>query len=105
MGGGPNGVKTSNVTFTNDEIRGTAGGKNVANQEQGNTLVTIDSDMQSFKITHLLEPHQGSLLSYVPVGQVPASLEMFSIVETSIHFLARLLVKSTFKTLARVSPT
>jgi hypothetical protein len=38
--------------------------------------------MQSFKITHLLEPHQGSLLSCVPVGQVPASLEMFSIVET-----------------------
>jgi hypothetical protein len=44
MGGGPNGVKTSNVTFTNNEILGTAGGKNVANQEQGNTLVTIDSD-------------------------------------------------------------
>jgi nitrous oxidase accessory protein NosD len=44
MGGGPNGVNTANVTFTNNEILGTAGGKNVANQEQGNTLVTIDSD-------------------------------------------------------------
>ncbi|MEZ6073121.1 MAG: hypothetical protein R3C10_23355 [Pirellulales bacterium] len=42
MGGGPGGGSTSNITFTNNQITGSAGGTNTGG-EQGNTLVTIDS--------------------------------------------------------------
>ncbi len=42
LGGGTGGGNTSNITFTNNIISGTAGGTN-AGGEQGNTLVTIDS--------------------------------------------------------------
>jgi len=51
IGGGTGGGNTSNITFTNNDITGTAGGISetdnsgapVAAHEQGNTLVTIDS--------------------------------------------------------------
>ncbi|MCC9609172.1 Ig-like domain-containing protein [Blastopirellula sp. JC732] len=43
MGGGTGGGNTSNITFTNNQITGTAGGLNDMMQEQGNTLVTIDA--------------------------------------------------------------
>lgn len=41
--GGGSGGGTSNVTFTNNEITGIAGGENEEGREQGNTLVTIDA--------------------------------------------------------------
>jgi len=41
--GGSGGQASNNITFTNNEITGTAGGLNVGGQEQGNTLVTIDA--------------------------------------------------------------
>ncbi|MEB8385783.1 right-handed parallel beta-helix repeat-containing protein [Rhodobacteraceae bacterium KMM 6894] len=40
---GANGQNTSGVTFTNNQITGTAGGTNIAGEPQGNTLVTIDA--------------------------------------------------------------
>ncbi|MFZ1467440.1 MAG: calcium-binding protein [Paracoccaceae bacterium] len=40
---GGNGQNTSNVTFTNNQITGTAGGLNALGAEQGNSLVTIDA--------------------------------------------------------------
>ncbi|TWT29920.1 Ig-like domain-containing protein [Blastopirellula retiformator] len=43
MGGGTGGGNTSNITFTNNQITGTAGGLNTMGEEQGNTLVTIDA--------------------------------------------------------------
>ena len=43
MGGGSGGGNTSDITFTNNEITGTAGGLNDESLPQGNTLVTIDS--------------------------------------------------------------
>lgn len=42
LGGGTGGGNTSNITFTNNMVTGTAGGANIGG-EQGNTLVTIDS--------------------------------------------------------------
>ncbi|MCZ2342379.1 MAG: FG-GAP-like repeat-containing protein [Bacteroidales bacterium] len=44
ISGGTGGGNTSNVTFTNNVISGTAGGINSDGDEQGNSLVTIDSD-------------------------------------------------------------
>ncbi|MDX9760385.1 MAG: DUF1565 domain-containing protein, partial [Bacteroidota bacterium] len=44
MGGGSSGTNTQHITFTNNTITGTAGGYNTSNQEQGNTLVTIDAE-------------------------------------------------------------
>jgi hypothetical protein len=43
MGGGSGGGNTSDITFTNNEITGTAGGLNEESLPQGNTLVTVDS--------------------------------------------------------------
>ena len=43
MGGGSGGGNTSDITFTDNEITGTAGGLNEESLPQGNTLVTIDS--------------------------------------------------------------
>ena len=43
IGGGTGGGNTSNITFTRNQILGTAGGLNTSGQEQGNTLVTIDT--------------------------------------------------------------
>ncbi len=43
MGCGGGCVSTTNITFTNNVISGTAGGINVSLNEQGNTLVTIDA--------------------------------------------------------------
>ncbi len=43
MGGGSSGTLTTNITFTNNQIIGTAGGINSSGNEQGNTLVTIDA--------------------------------------------------------------
>jgi filamentous hemagglutinin family protein len=43
FGGGKSTTNTQNITFTNNEITGTAGGLNGSAQEQGNTLVTIDA--------------------------------------------------------------
>ena len=51
MGGGSGGGNTSNITFTNNQVVGTAGGTSLTDNagaattahEQGNTLVTIDS--------------------------------------------------------------
>lgn len=40
---GSNNGSSSNITFTNNEVTGTAGGLNDSNQPQGNTLVTIDA--------------------------------------------------------------
>jgi len=40
---GGNGANTSMVTFSNNEVTGTAGGINSSGNEQGNTLVTIDA--------------------------------------------------------------
>lgn len=40
---GSNNGPSSNITFTNNEVTGTAGGLNDSNQPQGNTLVTIDA--------------------------------------------------------------
>jgi len=40
---GGNGQNSSNIVFTNNTISGTAGGTNSSDQEQGNTLVTIDA--------------------------------------------------------------
>lgn len=42
MGAGTGSTSTSNITFTNNQITGTAGGTNVGG-EQGNTLVTLDA--------------------------------------------------------------
>ncbi|MEZ6192667.1 MAG: hypothetical protein R3C45_15440 [Phycisphaerales bacterium] len=44
MGGGTGGGNTSNITFTNNQVTGTAGGISTDDgiSEQGNTLVTID---------------------------------------------------------------
>ncbi|MBX9626524.1 MAG: hypothetical protein K2X82_22175 [Gemmataceae bacterium] len=44
ISGGVGGGNTSNVTFTGNTITATAGGLNPSNQEQGNSLVTIDSN-------------------------------------------------------------
>ena len=46
MGGGTGGGNTSNITFTNNVLSGIAGGISADDgvSEQGNTLVTIDSD-------------------------------------------------------------
>lgn len=44
ISGGTGGGNTSNITFTNNVISGTAGGTNGDGDEQGTTLVTIDSD-------------------------------------------------------------
>nr|WP_255720582.1 hypothetical protein [Acuticoccus kalidii] len=41
---GAEGQNTSNVTFTNNEVSGTAGGINANGDPQGNTLVTIDAE-------------------------------------------------------------
>lgn len=43
VSGGPSVTNTQNITFTNNQVTGTAGGLNASNQEQGNTLVTIDA--------------------------------------------------------------
>jgi uncharacterized repeat protein (TIGR01451 family) len=43
MGGGASGTNTTNITFTNNQIVGIAGGINTSGKEQGNTLVTIDA--------------------------------------------------------------
>ena len=45
MGGGTGGGNTSNITFTNNDVTGTAGGISTDDgvSEQGNTLVMIDS--------------------------------------------------------------
>lgn len=43
ISGGTGGGNHSNITFTNNNITGTAGGFNSDGNEQGNTLVTIDS--------------------------------------------------------------
>lgn len=40
---GNNGGPSNNITFTNNDITGTAGGTNVSHGPQGNTLVTIDA--------------------------------------------------------------
>ncbi|MCZ4353868.1 right-handed parallel beta-helix repeat-containing protein, partial [Roseovarius aestuarii] len=40
---GGNGQNTNGVTFSNNQITGTAGGTNAAGDPQGNTLVTIDA--------------------------------------------------------------
>ncbi|MGB9898224.1 right-handed parallel beta-helix repeat-containing protein, partial [Thermanaerothrix sp.] len=44
MGGGASGTGTTNITFTNNRIIGTAGGFNDEGQPQGNTLVTLDAE-------------------------------------------------------------
>ncbi len=44
MGGGASGTGTTNITFTNNRIIGTAGGFNDDGQPQGNTLVTLDAE-------------------------------------------------------------
>ena len=44
IGGGSGGGNTSNVTFTKNQITGTAGGYGTNGAELGNTLVTIDSN-------------------------------------------------------------
>lgn len=41
-GGGAVDGPATNITFTNNQITGTAGGFNISAQEQGNTLVTLD---------------------------------------------------------------
>jgi autotransporter-associated beta strand protein len=43
IGGGSGGGNTSNVTFTGNQVTGTAGALNGSGQEQGNLLVNIDS--------------------------------------------------------------
>ena len=43
IGGGPGGGNTSDVTFTNNDVTGTAGGLNADGLEQGNNLVTVDA--------------------------------------------------------------
>lgn len=43
VSGGPGVTNTQNITFTNNQVTGTAGGLNGGGQEQGNTLVTIDA--------------------------------------------------------------
>ena len=43
ISGGASGTNTTDVTFTNNQVIGTAGGINGSGQEQGNTLVTIDA--------------------------------------------------------------
>ncbi|MBA4802329.1 MAG: hypothetical protein H2040_10745 [Euryhalocaulis sp.] len=40
---GGNGQNSSNIIFTDNTVSGTAGGTNSSDQEQGNTLVTIDA--------------------------------------------------------------
>ncbi|MFN3350113.1 MAG: hypothetical protein ACK41X_14275, partial [Pseudorhodoplanes sp.] len=40
---GSDGGPSNNITFTNNQVTGTAGGLNESNQPQGNTLVTIDA--------------------------------------------------------------
>jgi|GEM_PF-2594243 len=47
MGAGSGSTSTSNITFTNNQITGTAGGTN-GGGEQGNTLVTIDAIGSTF---------------------------------------------------------
>ena len=44
MGCGAGCIKTTNTTFTNNVVTAKAGGCNPAGKEQGNTLVTIDSN-------------------------------------------------------------
>ncbi len=44
MGGGSGGGNTSNTTFTNNLVSGASGGCNSGGQEQGNTLITVDSN-------------------------------------------------------------
>lgn len=44
MGGGSGGGNTSSVSFVGNQVTGTAGGLNPSVQEQGNTLVTIDTN-------------------------------------------------------------
>jgi hypothetical protein len=44
ISGGSGGGNTSNITFASNTITGTAGGLNVAAQEQGNALVIIDAN-------------------------------------------------------------
>jgi hypothetical protein len=48
MGGGATGTNGTNVAFTNNLVTGTAGGLNSDGLEQGNTLVTIDTDNSTF---------------------------------------------------------
>jgi hypothetical protein len=48
MGGGASGTSGSDVSFTNNLVTGTAGGLNSGGQEQGNNLVTIDTDNSTF---------------------------------------------------------
>ena len=43
IGSGSGTTTTNNITFSNNQITGVAGGLNVSSQEQGNTLVTIDA--------------------------------------------------------------
>ena len=43
FGGGANSSTANHITFTNNEVSGTAGGINAAGHQQGNTLVTIDA--------------------------------------------------------------
>ena len=48
MGGGVTGTNGTNVAFTNNLVTGTAGGLNSDGLEQGNNLVTIDTDNSTF---------------------------------------------------------
>ena len=43
ISGGSGVTNTQNITFTNNQVTGTAGGLNGSGDEQGNTLVTIDA--------------------------------------------------------------
>lgn len=43
IGGGASGTNTQRITFTNNEVSGTAGGLNTSGNPQGNTLITIDA--------------------------------------------------------------
>lgn len=43
ISGGPTVTNTKDITFTNNQVIGTAGGLNADGQEQGNSLVTIDA--------------------------------------------------------------
>jgi hypothetical protein len=48
MGGGASSTNGTNVAFTNNLVTGTAGGLNSDGLEQGNNLVTIDTDNSAF---------------------------------------------------------
>lgn len=44
IGGGASGTNTKRITFTNNQITGTAGGTNAGGAAQGNSLVSIDAE-------------------------------------------------------------